>query len=110
MIKLMDKDASWKTILDYSEKMMQLASEENWNEVANIAVERHQTVNEHFQRYPVGPETADYYYLKLNDFLTNEKELQAIATNARKQVMKHGVNFQQGQKASLAYTNSAKNF
>ena len=104
-----DKDSSWNQIQDLSSTMQQYAAVADWQAVATAATARHQLVSQHFERFPVGPGTAEYYYTRLNDFLANEHELQHLAKIARKKIMQHGVDMQQGKKARLAYLDSKQN-
>ncbi len=103
-----DIDSSWKNLLQLSNAMMEHANDENWQVVSELAIERHQSLVSHFELFPVGPQTAEYYYTKLNDFMSNEQSLQSIATKARKKMMKDGAQRQQGKRAAAAYKNSAK--
>ena len=103
-----DINNSWERILEYSKLMNEFAAKEEWQQVATIAVERHQFVNLHFDLHPVGPNTAEYYFTRLKDFLRNEEKLQTLATNARKEVMRNGIKMSTGKKATQSYLNSEK--
>ncbi|MFA7553471.1 MAG: hypothetical protein WCY88_04405 [Spongiibacteraceae bacterium] len=104
----LDKDASWEHIIELSDSMQKDAAQEDWHAVATAAVTRHQLVNQHFEQFPVGPATAEYYFSRLNTFLANEQKLQQLAKLARKNIMRYGVEMQQGKKASKAYLSSTK--
>jgi hypothetical protein len=101
-------DSSWQKILTLSEAIQQGAEKEDWQLVSAAATERHQRVTQHFARFPVGPDTADYYYSRLKAFFANEASLQKLAKNARKKAMQLNTQFHRGKIISQIYQNAAK--
>ncbi len=94
---------SWNNIIEMSDVMKRSAANDEWQAVAELAVQRHRAVTTHFTNYPVNPENAHFYYRHLNSFMTEEQKLQAMATTARKKVMHDGTAMQQNRKAIGAY-------
>ena len=95
---------SWAHIVSLSDQLMSLADQQEWLAMVEQAAERHNAVQQHFEQFPVGPETAAYYVDKLNGFMTQEQQLQNLAREARKFVMKQGADIQLGKKMTSAYT------
>jgi hypothetical protein len=94
---------SWQHIEGLTKSIMTLAKKQDWPEVNELAIKRHQAVLKHFDDFPVGPETAEFYNDHLSRFLTQEAHITALATDARKKVMQQGLALQQSQKAVSAY-------
>lgn len=102
-----DIASNWKNLLQISSQLRDLASQEDWQGVAELAISRHRDVTEHFQRYPVGPETAIFYSIHLSEFMKGEEEIQVTALAARRRIMKEGADISRGKKAINSYLNSA---
>jgi hypothetical protein len=99
---------SWQAITELGQQMQQLANDEEWSDIAALAIKRHQKVVKHFDKYPVSPEIAVFYQLHLNTFLQQEQQLKDVVEQARKKVIKGVVSINQGRRAINAYRNSAK--
>jgi hypothetical protein len=96
-------DLSWSQILQCSKTLEQVADECAWENVASLAQQRHQLVVEHFSRFPVGPDTADFYMHHLNAFMNHEARLNTLIANAREQTVKDINQFTHQRKAVNAY-------
>lgn len=96
-------EQSWQNILSLTQAMEQQAAEQNWEVVAEQAAERHNVIQQHFQQFSVGPDTAEFYYHRLSQFLQQENQLQQLAANAKKQVLKQNLNIINNKKAAGAY-------
>ena len=94
---------SWQQIERLTTSIMALAKAEDWSEVTKLAIERHRAVLKHFDDFPVGPQTAEFYKKHLSRFITQEAAINALATDARKKVMRQGLAMQKNQKAVAAY-------
>ena len=94
---------SWDAIESISTSMRDAAAQEEWNQVVELAMSRHRNLLGHFQRFPVGPENAAFYNDRLSVMLAGERELQALAMDARKKVMRDGVNANYNRRAMGAY-------
>ena len=97
---------SWQLVVDLSQSILQLALEKNWAAISELAIDRHRAVLQHFSTFPVGPETADFYYQRIDLFLKQEEKIKNIAGQARKKAMKEGALLQQSRRAVDAYHNS----
>lgn len=94
---------SWQTITELSECIVAAANNESWLEVAEMAKERHCMLKRHFDSFPVGPDNASFYTDRLNQLLQQEVPLQALAREARKNLMKYGETLVKGKKMQRAY-------
>lgn len=94
---------SWAAILELSESIEQLASEEVWEAVVKVAQQRHSAVIEHFNRFPVGPENAAFYMNNLNSFMQNEERLQILVNRARQETIQLISEFNKNRQAVNAY-------
>jgi hypothetical protein len=96
-------EKSWQNILCATRTIEQASAEEHWAQVAELAANRHRMITEHFGRYPVGPNTAEFYQQHLSQFLMKEERLQQLASEARKASMKAGIKLNSNKKALNAY-------
>lgn len=99
---------SWRAIELLTDAMRQAATEEAWPRVVEFAADRHRSLLEHFERYPVGPDNAAFYQTVLTTMLHGEQELQAIAVDARRQIMRQSVTARQNHRAVGAYLAPSK--
>lgn len=102
-----DIGVSWYKILQLTEQFKQLTDEGLWPEASALAVLRHKTITQHFQQYPVGPATAEFYVQHLNNFMHQEELLKQQAIKARKMAMKEGMIINTNKKAINAYNTQA---
>lgn len=96
-------EESWQSIEALNASMREAAGEEQWPTVVELAVTRHRNLLLHFERFPVGPATADFYAEHLNRMLEGERQLQALALDARKRVMRDGAGASYNRRAVGAY-------
>jgi hypothetical protein len=101
-------EQSWQTVIDLGQQMQQKTADEEWSSIAELAIQRHKTVLQHFDRYPVCPERAGFYTRNLNLFLQQEQQLKQVVELARKKAIKGVASINQGRKAVSAYRNSTK--
>ena len=94
---------SWQNLCELTAAMRTGAAAEEWEQVVELAGARHHAVLDHFERFPVGPETAAFYHGRLTDMLRGEQELQAIAVAARRELMRRSVVSRQSHRAVGAY-------
>lgn len=95
--------ASWAEIVRLTSSLRQAAADEAWRAVVDMAVVRHRSLLAHFEQFPVGPDNAAFYHDKLTDMLRGEQELQAIAVEARKEVMRQSISTRHNHRAVGAY-------
>lgn len=96
-------ETSWNNIISMTSNIETLATESKWEEIASIATQRHKDITNHFQTYPVGPQTAQFYSKHLSNFLEKEEVLQALVKNARKETLKAGTIINNRKKLSASY-------
>ena len=94
---------SWIQILSMSRDIEVLATAEEWEAVVKSAQQRHQTVIEHFNRFPVGPENADFYMENLSNFMQSEERLQNVVNKARQETIHAIGQFNKNRQAANAY-------
>lgn len=98
-----DVEGSWAIIEGLTASMCEAANNEHWSTVVELAGERHALLQQHFRQFPVGPDNAMFYQRHLSAMLAGERELQTLATNARRQVMRESVQTNHNRKAMGAY-------
>jgi len=96
-------ESSWSAIESISTSMRDAAAQQAWSEVVELAISRHRNLLGHFQRFPVGPENAAFYNVRLTEMLAGERELQSLAVDARKRVMREGSDANHTRRAMGAY-------
>jgi len=94
---------SWAIVERFTQAMRAAADTQDWLHVLNLAGDRHQQLLQHFQHFPVGPENARFYQVRLHSMLKGEQDLQRIATDARREVMREGLLTNHNYKAVGAY-------
>lgn len=100
-------EASWSAIQVSTAAMRSAAAGEEWERVMELAARRHQDLLDHFARFPVGPDNAEFYRDRISEMLRSEQELQNLALDARKQVMRAAITSNQSHRAVGAYLNTA---
>jgi hypothetical protein len=96
-------ESSWADIDAVTQSIRAAAVAEDWLSVTEMAIARHQQIIEHFQHYPVGPQSAPFYQHHLSEMLKSEKDLQALALDARTRVMRDGISLHHNRRALGAY-------
>lgn len=98
---------SWAHIESMSQAILAAASERHWNNVLELSSRRHLELQDHFTAYPIGPDRAEFYRVRIDTMLRGENELQKIIIAARKALMSEGVSAQQSNRAVGAYLDTA---
>lgn len=96
-------EQSWADIDLMTSSMRAAANKKAWDEVLDLSGTRHLQLMSHFKEFPVGPDNAEFYQARLTQMLSGEKELQQMATQARKEVMRQGLISTQNHRAVGAY-------
>lgn len=96
-------ESSWRTIEQMTQTLHSAATEKKWSVVLDQAAARHKSLLQHFEKYPVGPENADFYRTGLNTLLNGEKTLSDLVRDARKSLMAEGAVMTQNHRAMGAY-------
>ena len=96
-------EENWHCISDMGQQMRQLAANEDWSNIAELAQSRHQLVTEHFQCFPVGPSNAEFYKLHINHFFQQEQILTDLVDSARKNVLRDVSHVSHNRRAINAY-------
>lgn len=96
-------EQSWGDIEAINRSIQTAASDEAWEQVVELAVSRHRLLLNHFQQFPVGPEYAAFYQQHLTTMLDGERELQTLARDARKRVLREGTMINRNYRAVGAY-------
>jgi hypothetical protein len=102
-----DIESSWLAVEAMNTSMHELAQAKEWIEMMGLAAVRHQRLVDHFALFPVGPANSEFYRDRMTDMLRGEEQLQSLALEARKEVMRAGVISNQNHRAVGAYLNTA---
>lgn len=84
-------EQSWADIDRMTSSMHAAANLKAWEEVLGLSGTRHLQLMAHFKEFPVGPDNAEFYQARLMEMLSGEKELQQMAMQARREVMREGL-------------------
>ncbi len=98
-----DVAASWARIEELTTALRTAASDEAWERVVELAARRHQLLLAHFAEFPVGPDNAGFYQQTLTAMAAGEQALQALAVDARRQIMRQSVTARHNHRAVGAY-------
>lgn len=96
-------EASWEDIEAMNQSLHAAANAEEWEQVVERAATRHQRLLAHFEHFPVGPKYAEFYQQRLTEMLKGERQLQALADNARKRVMADSAVINKNRRAVSTY-------
>ena len=94
---------SWQSLVEHSSALRNAVEQQDWMRASEMAQQRHTSLLQHFRRFPVSPETAEFYQDHLARLLADEPELNALAVQARREVMKQGLAFNHNRRAVSAY-------
>jgi hypothetical protein len=94
---------SWSVVEYLGREMRGAAAASDWQHVLNLAGDRHRHLLHHFDKYPVGPENAIFYRTRLHDMLLGEQDMQRLATDARREVLREGLMNNKNYRAAQAY-------
>lgn len=97
-------EQSWQHLVEQSQQLRHAVDQEDWSRAGEVASARHNALLNHFEHYPVGPDTADFYHTHLAALLTEEPQLHALAVQARREAMKQGLEVSHNRRAINAYT------
>ena len=101
-------ESSWATVAAMTSAMKSAADLRQWPEIVGQAAARHRHLMAHFEQFPVGPATAEFYRQRLGELLSGEQALQDLVRNARKSLMSEGLAINHGNRAVGAYLQSAR--
>lgn len=101
-------EQSWESIAAMGQQMQQLADDNNWPRIAELARLRHESVTGHFQHFPVSPGNAEFYQSHLHSFFQQEQQLKRVVDSARKNVLKDVNHHNHSRRAINAYQNAGK--
>lgn len=102
-----DIESSWLAVEAMNASMHRLAQAKEWIEMMELAAVRHQRLVDHFTLFPVGPANSEFYRDRMTDMLKGEEQLQQLALEARKEVMRAAMTSNQNHRAVGAYLNTA---
>ena len=102
-----DIDGSWQVVEAMNAQMHDLANAKEWIQMMELAAVRHHRLVEHFAAFPVGPANAEFYRDRMHQMLQGEEQLQQLAVEARKEVMRAASISNQNHRAVGAYLNTA---
>ncbi|MGK0500305.1 MAG: hypothetical protein ACJAYG_001954 [Oceanicoccus sp.] len=66
---------SWESITILNQRCFELAENRNWPQLGATLKQRRQDMDQHFQRFPIGPDNAGFYQGKLSIFFKQEQQL-----------------------------------
>jgi hypothetical protein len=98
---------SWAQIESITQTILTAADKQLWDSVLELSSQRHSQLQAHFAMYPVGPDRAAFYRVRIDTLLRGERELQKTIVAARKVLMSEGMAIQQSNKAVGAYLSAA---
>jgi hypothetical protein len=98
-------EASWSVVEHISHEMHAAAGARDWQHVLNLAGDRHRHLLHHFEEFPVGPDNATFYRVRLHDMLLGEQDMQRIVTDARREVLREGLMTNRNYRVARAYLN-----
>ena len=98
---------SWSAVESVNASMHRAADESHWLDVLDLATKRHTMLQAHFDRFPIGPDNAEFYRRHMDLMLQGETKLRDAVRNARKALMSEGIDTQRKQRALGAYLNVA---
>lgn len=96
-------EQSWANIDRTTQSMRSAAQSADWSQVLEMSSSRHEQLKAHFLQFPVGPDNAEFYQAHLTDMLKGERELQRLATDARREVMRESMIANHNHRAVGAY-------
>ncbi len=96
-------ESSWLAIEQMSLSLHTTATEKNWLDVLEAASTRHSAVLEHFEKFPIGPDNAEFYRGCLHPLLEGEKVLAELVRDARRSLMAEGMVTNRNHRAVGAY-------
>lgn len=102
-----DIESSWESVAAMTTQMHELANAKEWISMMELAALRHHRLVEHFGAFPVGPANAEFYRERMSEMLQGEEQLQQLALEARKEVMRAASINNQNHRAVGAYLNTA---
>lgn len=102
-----DIEGSWQVVAAMNAQMHELANAQEWIQMMELAAVRHHRLVEHFTAFPVGPANSEFYRDRMSDMLRGEEQLQKLALEARKEVMRAASINNQNHRAVGAYLNTA---
>jgi hypothetical protein len=102
-----DIEGSWKVVEAMNTQMHDLANAKEWIQMMELAAVRHHRLVEHFEAFPVGPANSEFYRDRMTAMLEGEEQLQQLALEARKEVMRASSISNQNHRAVGAYLNTA---
>ena len=102
-----DIEGSWQVVALMNAQMHELANAKEWIQMMELAAVRHHRLVEHFAAFPVGPANSEFYRDRMSAMLEGEEQLQQLALEARKEVMRAASINNQNHRAVGAYLNTA---
>lgn len=102
-----DIESSWEAVAAMNAQMHELANAKEWIPMMELAAVRHHRLVEHFEAFPVGPANSEFYRDRMSQMLQGEEQLQQLALEARKEVMRAASVSNQNHRAVGAYLNTA---
>lgn len=95
--------SSWQRLMQHSTALRTAVEQQDWLQASDVAEQRHASLQQHFERFPVSPKTAAFYQDHLARLLADEPRLNELAVQARREVMRQGLAFNQTRRAVSAY-------
>lgn len=71
-------DRSWWKLLDSGEKIIKLCETRSWFQASRLLATRETLSQQHFQRYPIGPTTRNYYQDRLCELFDLEETISSL--------------------------------
>ncbi len=75
--------SSWNDIKTIGSGIFESARNEDWNSTLELAKRRHERLLEHFNEFPINPETSWRYKTIIEEMISAENQLQQIISKAR---------------------------
>jgi len=97
-----ERQQQWQAIVDASQQMQTLASEQRWDEVILLETQRRSELEKFFSQ-PVTADEVTYVAEGIQKILTLDQEIMARGNEARADAGKHLSAVHQGRRAEAAY-------
>jgi len=100
-----ERNTQLDVILAMTNKMLQLAKEQQWDSVSKLENERSHLIFSYFETTP-SVEEAEHVARFIQKVLAADKELISLGSSEQQKILKHSQKVSRGKQASQAYASS----
>ncbi len=102
-----DRSAQLELIQALTHKMLEMAGQQQWENVSKLEVERSHLIYSFFETKP-SMEEAEHVANTILEVLAVDKEIMALSSSAQQEILNSSQKINRGKQASQAYTMSKK--